>query len=166
MLLLLFTIMIWLVFSYTFLFSPLFLNPLFKSTVNLHVSTCAKHFVRHVRKNVTIIDKYFLEYTLFEVIGGLKEYNKRYFITSVLFSIGNHNIRCTKQKFIIGKPHTPCISLHTQCIKLKSYISSFPHIPFYFTYLYSYMIYTPVLFFFVALLCNLTDSLWRFSTYT
>lgn len=72
-----------------------------------------------------IIDKYFTNKSL-EIISGLKEYNKHYFITSVLFSIGNRNIRCTKQKFFIGKPHVLCISSHTQCIKLKSYIFSFP----------------------------------------
>jgi len=32
-----------------------------------------------------------------------------YFIISVLFSIGNHNIHCTKQKFIFGISRTSCI---------------------------------------------------------
>jgi len=37
-----------------------------------------------------------------------------YFIISVLFSIGNHNIHCTKQKFIFGTSRTSCI-LRMRC---------------------------------------------------
>ena len=36
--------------------------------------------------------------SLHEVISGLKEYNKHYFITSVLFSIGTHIISAVQNK--------------------------------------------------------------------
>jgi len=77
-----------------------------------------------------------------EVIG------RCYFIISILFSIGNHNIHCTKQKFIFGISRTLCI-LRMRCawnlkVKFSHHLVSLSTHLFHFIILWCFLLHPSI----------------------